>query len=83
MDEEKTEIKQLKKSLPKKEQPESLEPKETTIINDTTQFSLRIPQTFVKMFNLKGGEKFEFKPIEKKGKIILTGRLKQDDTNGK
>jgi len=53
-----------------------LAPKQMTIINDKTQFSVRIPRKFVRMFNLKGGECFEFKAIKLEGNFILTGRLK-------
>jgi hypothetical protein len=28
------------------------------------------------MFNLKGGEKFEFKPIMEENELVLLGRLK-------
>ncbi len=73
MEKDKSEIQELKEFL---SETKDLEPKEATVINDKTQFSLRIPRKFVRMFNLKGGEKFEFKPVMEEGKLILTGRLK-------
>lgn len=53
-----------------------LEPKVMTIIYDKTQYSVRIPKKFVRMFNLKGGEEFEFKAIKEGDKFILIGRMK-------
>lgn len=73
MEKDKSEIEELKEFL---SETKDLELKEATVINDKTQFSLRIPRTFVRMFNLKGGEKFEFKPVMEEGKLTLTGRLK-------
>lgn len=52
-----------------------IEPKVMTIINDKTQYSIRIPKKFVRMFNLKGGEEFEFRAINEGSKFILRGRL--------
>ena len=73
MVEDKSDIEELKEFLAEKK---DLEPKEATVINDKTQFSIRIPRMFVRMFNLKGGEKFEFKPIMDEKGLVLTGRLK-------
>lgn len=51
-----------------------------TIINDGRQFSVRIPKKFARMFELKGGEKFEFIPERHDDEWELVGRLKQNET---
>lgn len=75
MKKEKSEIEELREFLSGQEK---LEVKEATIINDKTQFSIRIPRKIARMFNLKGGEKFEFEPKLENNKLILIGKLKND-----
>ncbi len=73
MEKIKSEIDDLKEFLSENKK---FDAKEATVINDKTQFSLRIPRKFVRMFNLQGGEKFEFRPTLEEKRLILTGRLK-------
>ena len=69
----KSEVEDLKEFL---KEDKEIEEKEATVIYDKTQFSIRIPKKFARMFNLKGGEKFVFRPEQENNKIILKGELK-------